>query len=303
MRSIASGSARRTKTGLAKYNLDKQEVMGLTRKTILKRLEHISLSSWYALKFVDEGVGLREKNYFSAQVQPNYRWQMGQDPHPASLIDDCLLFLCFQLWGVASSKVSLEDVLTFAPVAGREYIKPVCQRHEDIWLDHMLSLMVICSLRKDDFELIRFSKWFRIKNLQTVGTKEQMALQPILYYVADMFRKEKFESYEPLKECQAHFRVKAPPALVAALEGIRSLDAKKTFDNLTTAALDHAKRTNIALTQRPICQQDILAMYASLLWNVAELRGLCPPSVRPEIRPFMLIRQTLGIPSIHTVDG
>jgi hypothetical protein len=197
--------------------------MRLVRKAILKRLEHINLSSWHALKFVDQGLGFFEQDFFAARrAPPNFKapWDKEKNPHPCWIIDGCFSLFVYQLWRVPSSKISVQDVLALALAAGRGYIKPACQRHEAIWLNHMLSLMLLCSLKKDDSELIRFSKWFRIKNLQPIGTQEQIAHQPILYYVADLFRTEKFESYEPLKECQAHFRVKDPPALVAALDGI-----------------------------------------------------------------------------------
>lgn len=172
--------------------------MGLTRKTILKRLEHINLSGWHALKDVDQGLG-----FFEDDVR--------NSPFPDAKIEGCLSILIYKLWGVPSLEVSLDEALEVAPAAGKEYLKPAYQRHQDIWLNKMLSLMLICSLQENISDLVRFSNWFRIKKLQPVGTREQMAHQPILYYVADMYRKEKFENFELLQECQAHFRVKDPP--------------------------------------------------------------------------------------------
>lgn len=264
--------------------------MESNRVTALRQLKHIYLSSWHMLEKVEIGLISNERKILT-------------DHHPSIRISSSICLLALHLWGVPGSQVSVKDILRLAPAFGRQYLKVDREWNEVIWLDDMMTLMIISSLQKDDAELVHFSKWFKIKRLQDVGREEEMAHQPILYYVADLFREKKFASYEPLKECQANYRVKDPPLLVAALEEMKAGKAKKTFENLIAAALDHAKRANLALKQRPIGEINILAMYPSLLWNVAELRGMHPPTMPPEIRPFMLTRQTLGLPPIQAVKS
>ena len=263
------------------------------RKTTLKQLEHINLSGWGHLNKVDEIVRNVAEEIKSRRAKPGDK------------ISAAATLAVFEIWGIPSTEVTLETAFEKALSAGEEYtstpgIAPWTKRHRDeYWLHKVLSLMVVASLQNDDTALTRFSNWFKVENY-SYGEPYYIAHQPILYYVADMFRKKKFASYEKLNKFLASCRVKEPPLLMSALEGIRSMDSKKAFNDLITAVTDHAQRANIGIPRGALLNVcDIVAMYPSLLWNVAELRGLQPPSIPPEIRPFMLTRQTLGLPPIQ----
>jgi hypothetical protein len=267
----------------------------VNRKTILKQLEHINLSGWAHFKQIDTMFPILEKEMISKKERPQTKIGTGT------------ILTIYQLWGVPSEKLSLDKVFEIVVGAGREYtctpgVAPGSNCPQDVnWMYTMPSLMLIVSLQEDHVELARLSNWFKVEK-HSYGEPSQIAHQPILYNVADMFRKKKFTSYEKLNKFLTLCRVKEPPLLMSALEGIRVMDSNKTFDNLITAARDHARRTNIGIPQHSVLSlSNIVALYPSLLWNVAELRGLQPPSIPPEIRPFMLTRQTLGLPPIQVV--
>jgi hypothetical protein len=215
------------------------------------------------------------------------------------------LMIC-QLWGVPSKKLSLEKVNEIAVEAGKEYtltpgVAPGSNcPHDEFWLPQMSSLMVIASLQEDDAELTRCSNWFKVEEY-SYGEEDDVAFQTILYHVANIFRDRKFRSFAKLEKFLELCRVKVPPLLMSALESIRSGNSKKTSETLLAAALDHAKKTNTRLSQGQLLHpHDIVALYLSLLWNVAEHRRLKPPTIPPEVRPFLLTRQTLGFPPIQS---
>ncbi|MCU0721073.1 MAG: hypothetical protein MUC83_15290 [Pirellula sp.] len=258
-----------------------------TRKSILQRLDHINLGSWSVVNDLD----------IDDRIRSNEKILKSKKFSTDSKISSALYLTIYQLWGIPSKKFSLEEVFEITLEAGKEFItKP----HE-IWLSNLMTVMLIASLQPDDTELIHFSNWFKVEK-HALGDLPEIAFLPILYQVADIFRARKFRSFEKLDKYLEKWRVKVPPMLLTALEGIRKMDSKKTFDTLLAASLDHATRTNIALPKnRVINECYAVAIYPSLLWNVAELRGLEPPTMPPEIRPFMLTRQTLGLPPIQPV--
>ncbi len=265
--------------------------MGLTRKTVLKRLEYINLAKWGDLKKIDERVDFSER-YVKATKKAN----------PVDNIRSAMSLLIFELWGVPSTKISREAAIKNALVAGKEYMRlPKDMQFEYSWLGDLWSLMVIASLERDDAELNRFSNCFKIEPQQGPMSFREGTLKPILYDVANMYRDEKFDNVEVLRKSMRFYKV--PRLLNSALDGIRTRNAKKAFDDLIAAALDHAKRTNaFRFKYSNPGAEDIVDKGSSLLWNVAELRGLHPPAIPPEIRPFMVIRQTLGIPPVNTVN-
>jgi hypothetical protein len=270
----------------------------VTRKTILKRLEHINLAGWSSfIKNVDKWIESNENELKSRKKGPRY----------ASMkITRSLDLIVYHLWGVPSEKFPLEKAFEIALEAGQEYtatpgLAPGTNRPRDeSWLSEMSTLMVIASLQKDDADLTQFSNWFTVDD-HAFGDPYEISFQPILYHVANFFRDRKIRSFEKLNKFLATWRVKEPPLLMSALEGIQSRNLKKTYDDLIAASIDHAKRANVVLAKDQVNNfHNLVAMYPSLLWNVAELRGLEPPTMPPEIRPFMLTRQTLGLPPIQT---
>ena len=273
----------------------------VSRKTILKQLEHINLSEWAIfIKNIDKWIESAENELKSRKKGPRY----------ASMkIMRSLDLIVYHLWGVPSAKLSLEKAFEIALEAGQEYtttpgLAPGSNRPRDeSWLSEMSTLMVLASLQNDDANLIHFSNWFTVKD-HAFGDLYEISFQPILYHVANFFRDRKIRSFEKLNKFLATWRVKEPPLLMSVLEGIRSRNSKKAFDDLIAASIDHAKRANVVLAKDRVSSfHNLLAIYPSLLWNVAELRGLQPPTMPPEIRPFMVTRQTLGLPPINAIQG
>ncbi len=265
--------------------------MGLTRKTVLKRLETINLAKWGDLKKIDERVDFSER-----YVKASKKADSGDN------IRSAMSLLIFELWGIPSTKISRQTIMKNARAAAKEYIQiPKDMQFEYSWLGDLWSLMLIASLQDDDADLVQFSNCFKIEPQRGPMSFREGTLKPILYGVANMFRDEKFDNVEELTKSMRHYKV--PRLLNSALDGIRKRDAKKAFADLIAAALDHAKRTNaVRFKYSNPSESDIVDKGSSLLWNVAELQGLHPPAIPPEIRPFMVIRQTLGLPPVSTVN-
>ena len=210
----------------------------VTRKTLLKRLEHINLATWIPLNDIDEIIGSCEHELRFRKPGPSYAATSGK-------IFDALYLTITQLWGVPSTKFSLEKVFEIALQTGREFIS----MDKPCWLDTMTSLMLIASLRADDTELTSFSNWFKVEKY-SLGDLPEISYQPILYQVADIFRRKKFRSFEKLNKYNETWRIKPPQMLMSAVEGIRKMESKTTFDNLLAARAGSCEAFQYSLIKR-----------------------------------------------------